>query len=269
MEFSTALLTAGVLRDRGRFLSLILQPGLHGDSAGNLYGTTYRGGNVNAGLVFELDTGGNLTMLHSFMGSDGGYPTANLIADSVGNLYSTTTTDGNSNCGTVFKLATLGQTSPTLHSFSCQPDGSIPKAGLLPATRTGNLYGTTSGGGTSNFGTVFEVNANTGMEAVLYSFTGGADGATPVGGLITDQAGNLYGTTTAGGNGNNGAGDGVVFKLNIAMRQETVLHTFVALMVRTPPLLWSGIQIETFTAQPKTVVPTAWGPHSSWGRPAR
>ena len=185
---------------QGRFLSLILQPGLHGDSAGNLYGTTYRGGNVNAGLVFELDTGGNLTMLHSFMGSDGGYPTANLIADSVGNLYSTTTTDGNSNCGTVFKLATLGQTSPTLHSFSCQPDGSTPKAGLLPATRTGNLYGTTSGGGTSNFGTVFEVNANTGMEAVLYSFTGGADGATPVGGLITDQAGNLYGTTTAGGN---------------------------------------------------------------------
>src|ERR1039457_3903405 len=85
-------------------------------------------------------------------------------------------------------------------SFSCQPDGSTPKAGLLPATRTGNLYGTTSGGGTSNFGTVFEVNANTGMEAVLYSFTGGADGATPVGGLITDQAGNLYGTTTAGGN---------------------------------------------------------------------
>jgi uncharacterized repeat protein (TIGR03803 family) len=84
----------------------------------------------------------------------------------------------------------------------------------------GNLYGTTSSGGTANVGVVYKVDA-AGQQKVLYSFTGGADGSGPYAGVILDSAGNLYGTTVHGGT----AGAGVVFKLDAAGR-ETVLYSF-------------------------------------------
>ena len=88
------------------------------------------------------------------------------------------------------------------------------------------LYGTTTGGYASFYGmyggTVFEA----GVETPLYTFTGGPDGGQPMGGLIGDNQGNLYGTTVAGGDGSFGLGHGVIFKLNIASGMETVLHTF-------------------------------------------
>jgi uncharacterized repeat protein (TIGR03803 family) len=80
----------------------------------------------------------------------------------------------------------------------------------------GNLYGTTLNGGTTGNGTIFKVDA-TGQETVLYSFTGGTDGANPQAGLIMDSVGNLYGTTTGGGQSGGGcptitfAGCGTVF----------------------------------------------------------
>src|ERR1022692_4903256 len=106
-----------------------------------------------------------------------------------------------------------------LHSFRSTPDGAGPMASLL--LEHGILYGTTFGGGKTNGGTVFKVNVKTGRETVLYNFTAGADGDSPYAGVITDGNGNLYGTTGGGG-----IGAGVVYKLNIAARQETVLYSF-------------------------------------------
>ena len=109
-------------------------------------------------------------------------------------------------------------------------DGGRPAAGLIEDT-AGNLYGTTSLGGTNSGGTVFKVNS-TGNETVLYSFCSAAnctDGQAPSGGLIEDSAGNLYGTTSGGGAHNN---SGTVFKVD-STGKETVLYSFCLSVVRT------------------------------------
>ena len=195
------------------------------DSAGNLYGTTdgaYSdvggGGAYDAGVVFKIDTSGNETVLYTFTGgNDGGSPNS-LIADSAGNLYGTTALGGASDAGVVFKLDTSGNET-VLYTFTGGADGGNPYGGVVrdPA---GNLYGATTGGGGSDVGVVFKVDP-AGRETVLYSFTGGADGAFP-NPVIIDAAGNLYGTTTNGG----GASDaGVVFEVDKS-GHETVLYTF-------------------------------------------
>lgn len=135
-----------------------------------------------------------------------------LILDSVGNLYGTTPTGGADGYGTAFKLApnTDGTwTETVLYSFIGKGDGAYPLAGLV-LDSAGNLYGTTSAGGMDSCsnaygngcGVVFELTSNldgSWTESVLYGFTGGADGAQPEARLIFDTAGNLYGTTIAGG----------------------------------------------------------------------
>ncbi len=114
----------------------------------------------------------------------------------------------------------LGQTFTVLYNFTGPPDGGYPYAGLV-RDAAGNLYGTTHQGGSSDYGTVFKVDTS-GTEAVVHSFTGGADGGYPYAGLIQDKSESLYGTTWRGG-----SGYGVVFKLDTA-GNETVLHTFTA-----------------------------------------
>jgi uncharacterized repeat protein (TIGR03803 family) len=197
------------------------------DAAGNLYGTTEFGGvyngycetpdphnNYTCGVVFKLSPSGNETVLHTFAGrpTDGGNPSAGLLRDAAGNLYGTTVVGGpgssaclpysaSGTCGVVFKLSPTG-TETLLHTFT-GPDGASPSAGLIKDTR-GNLYGTTSRGGAHGQGVVFELircdSEPSGYEfKVLYSFTGGADGALPRAGLVQDSAGNLYGTTQFGG----------------------------------------------------------------------
>jgi uncharacterized repeat protein (TIGR03803 family) len=160
------------------------------------------------------------SVLHSFEGppTDGSVPVAGLIRDSAGNLYGTTASGGASNAGVVFKVDTTGAET-VLYSFTGGADGSGPSAGLI-RNSAGNLYGTTSDGGTSGRGVVFKLDT-TGTETVLYSFTGEADGGYPSAGLIQDSAGNLYGTTEYGGASN----DGVVFKVDTS-GTETVLHSF-------------------------------------------
>jgi uncharacterized repeat protein (TIGR03803 family) len=172
------------------------------DSSGNLYGTASQGYPSNQGTVFKLSLGGTYTVLHAFAGgSDGNFPTASLIASS-GNLYGTTLYGGGcSSCGVVFKLSPSG-TYTVLHSFTGGSDGIAPYAGLI-ADSSGNLYGTTTGGGASGKGTVFKLSPS-GTETVLHSFTGGSDGNIPFGGLIADSSGNLYGTTENGGASNRG-----------------------------------------------------------------
>jgi uncharacterized repeat protein (TIGR03803 family) len=194
------------------------ESGLIMDSAGNLYFTT-RDGPSGEGAVLKLDTSLNLTVLHSFTGADGAVPDAGLIMDGEGSLYGTTEDGGASGNGTVFKLDPSGNET-VLHSFTGAPyDGGVPIAGLIMDT-AGNFYGTTAGGGTYGFGTVFKLD-NAGNETVLHSFTDKPDGSRPLGDLIMDSAGNLYGTTQTGGT----SGNGTVFKLDTS-GSLTVLHSF-------------------------------------------
>lgn len=200
------------------------------DAMGNIYGTT-RGGrfsNGGNGTVFEINKAGAFTVLHSFAGgsTDGETPYGGLVMDAKGNLYGTTSAGGAFGLGTVFKVTDTGKET-LLHSFGRGTDGSTPNAGLIMDTK-GNLYGTTSLGGTSNLGTVFRV-TNTGKETILHSFKGTPDGSDPTASLLMDANGNLYGTTYAGGTGHAGGscyrGCGTVFKIT-NVGKEIVLHNF-------------------------------------------
>jgi uncharacterized repeat protein (TIGR03803 family) len=191
------------------------------DATGNLYGTTYSGGAANLGTVYELSpqAGGswNETVLHSFHGtSDGTDLFEGLILDAAGNLYGAAETGGSANCGVAFRLSpgAAGWTETILHTFlgvNAQ-DGENPNALIFDPA--GNLYGTTVGGGLYNPGTIFKVTPQPSgewTETVLYSFTGGNDGAYPSAGLIMDAAGRLYGTTLWGGPAGDTTG-GVAFE---------------------------------------------------------
>jgi uncharacterized repeat protein (TIGR03803 family) len=195
--------------------------GLVRDSAGNLYGTTEFGGDSSSsGVVFKLDGNNNETVLYTFTGgADGRSPFAGLIRDSTGNLYGTTQQGGASGFGTVFKLAPNKHLT-VLHPFKGgSTDGAFPSAGLIRDS-AGNLYGTTEYGGKFDGGTVFKVHAGTNHETVLHSFNG-PEGKNPLGGLVRDSAGNLYGTTEFGG-----ASGGVVFKLDAGTNLYHVRHSF-------------------------------------------
>jgi len=200
------------------------------DAEGNLYGTTSSGGAAGAGTVFKLTANGTHTVLRSFTGKrgDGTLPLAGLVRDGAGCLYGTTMFGGaihnGHEYGTVFKLTKAGK-EIVLYSFKGATDGAYPTADLV-RDGAGNLYGTTSGGYSTNNGTVFKLDPK-GKETVLYRFTGGADGAYPWAGLVRDAKGNLYGTTQYGGNLACYApyGCGTVFKVD-AKGKFTVLHSF-------------------------------------------
>jgi uncharacterized repeat protein (TIGR03803 family) len=205
------------------------QAGLIRDFAGNLYGTTLFGGASNNGVVFKLDSAGRITLLHSFVGppADGLAPAGVLVRDFAGNLYGTTAHGGASGMGMVFKLELTGKET-VLHSFAGgSADGSEPAVGLV-RDFAGNLYGTAQFGGVFGMGVVFKLDS-IGKETVLHSFAGGpTDGSSPIGSLVRDLAGNLYGTTQFGGGGGFGVfGNGVVFKLDPAGK-ITLLHSFGA-----------------------------------------
>jgi uncharacterized repeat protein (TIGR03803 family) len=214
------------------------------DSAGNLYGTTTAGGIGSGGIVFELlrpvppSTHWSEKVLHNFLpynDRDGSYPGGALLFDSAGNLYGTTQAGGDSAAGTVFELSPSvsgSWTEALIYSFSPNAkglgDGKSPDCGLI-FDSAGNLYGTTRGGGSLGNGTVFELTPSGGgawTETVLYSFASGAtDGAYPLGGLIFDSSGNLYGTASQGGP----QGGGTVYKLTPSSYggwTETVLYFF-------------------------------------------
>ena len=155
----------------------------------------------------------SLQTLASFNDTNGAYPVGGLIADGSGNFYGTTYSGGTNDDGTVFEIAAGSNTITTLASFN-GTDGAFPMAGLA-LDGTGDLFGTTSGGGNSNDGTVFEIAAGSNTITTLASFNG-ANGSEPRGGIVIDEWGNLYGTTLYGGaygTENGGAGFGTVFEL--------------------------------------------------------
>jgi len=214
--------------------------GLAIGKSGVLYGTTSGGGTSNAGTAFSLTPpkapGGSWTqaVLYSFTGGNDGAGPAGLAIGTSGELYGTTSGGGTPNAGTVFSLkaptAPGGSwTQTVLYSFTGGNDGTGP-AGV--AIGKGNvLYGATSGGGTSNAGTVFSLTPPTApggawTQAVLYSFTGGNDGAGPAG-VAIGTSGVLYGTTSGGGTPN----AGTVFSLTGptvpgGAWTQTVLYSF-------------------------------------------
>jgi len=173
------------------------EAGLVRDTSGNLYGTTYEGGQFGYGTVVEVTPSGTETVLHSFAGapSDGENPSvASLALDPAGNLYGTTPSGGEFGAGVVFKWTATTGGEPILYNFTGGTDGGGPLGGLA-RDGAGNLYGTTQGGGTAGDGVVFKLTPS-GAESVLHNFGQTPDdGKNPIGNLTRDSSGNLYGTT--------------------------------------------------------------------------
>jgi uncharacterized repeat protein (TIGR03803 family) len=206
------------------------------DGAGNLYGVATPGGAYNGGVVYELvpQAGGGWAekSLHQFgQGTDGNVPVGNLVFDSAGDLYGATVQGGTYGQGTVFELIPREGglwIEKVLHNFSGGPDGAAPRSGVI-LDSSGNVYGTTQNGGADHgLGVAYELTPTGGewKESVLYSFGQGVyDAAFPFSSLIFDAAGNLYGTTEAGGRY---FGHGTVFELSNAdgAWTETILHSF-------------------------------------------
>jgi uncharacterized repeat protein (TIGR03803 family) len=207
-------------------------------AGGNLYGTTSAGGTSGAGTVFEVTlksgtlcgvsasggtsceatTPGVETVLYSFTGNgDGKTPESALVADSNGNLYGTTNSGGANDLGTVFEVlrpttANGAWSEKVLYSFGKGTDGTDPVAGVT-FDAAGNLYGTTSSGGSSGNGTVFQLAPSQSgwTENILYNFELQGDGGVPYAGIVV-SGGKLYGATTDGGDSGQDGG-GTVFEL--------------------------------------------------------
>jgi uncharacterized repeat protein (TIGR03803 family) len=188
--------------------------GMVQNTNGVLFGTTSAGGASGQGTVFRLE-GTKEAVLYSFAGGmDGAAPQAGLAIDAAGNLYGTTSAGGAAGNGTVFELVAPKKKNGSwkeivLYGFATGTDGATPVSGVR-LDDAGNLYGTTSLGGTSGYGTVFLLtHGSAWTESILHSFQNADDGAYPYAGLISDAAGNLYGAATQGGT----AGGGTAFEL--------------------------------------------------------
>ena len=174
-----------------------------------LYGVAGAGGDFDTGTLYEFDFAtGHEKTLFSFGGPLGSEPSSNLVK--IGSsLYGVIPSSGSPPYGTFYRFDLSTKTASAVHMFNGQAggDGANPNSGLILAN--GLIYGTTSQGGTSNFGTVYTIDPATGTEATLYSFANGTDGGNPEGGL-TQSHGSFYGTTTTGG----ANGTGTVFSFS-------------------------------------------------------
>lgn len=201
---------------------------------GNLYGTTWQGGEGDCqegggcGTVFKLQPPPSScksflcpwreTVLYRFSGgSDGANPNSEVVLDNAGNLYGTTVYGGNGQCnnlgcGVVYELTPSngGWTESVIHNFAAGTDGALPLAGLI-FDQAGSLYGAAAAGGSAGAGIIYELTPSGGgwTETILHTFQG-SDGSFPPATLIADQAGNFYGVTADGGS----AGGGTVFELS-------------------------------------------------------
>jgi uncharacterized repeat protein (TIGR03803 family) len=205
---------------------------------GNFYGTTVFGGSKNLGVVYKMTTAGKVTVLHNFTGypSDGTYPKGILVQGSDGNFYGTTYQGGSNNQGSIFKITPAGVLT-IIHNFIYKfPsfDGQLPQAGLALGP-DGNFYGTTGGGGTKGYGTLFKVTP-AGTETILHNFCDptctSIYPATPMT-LHTD--GKFYGNT----NGNS-LGGSVFYSLDVGFKPLVNLVTWTGKVGATVEILGQG-----------------------------
>ena len=197
---------------------------------GALYGTTTFGGASNAGCVFKLNKdGSDYSLLYSFGAddTDGETPVATLTISHTGGLYGCTSeggiTNGRGSYGIIFIISTDGSHYSVLHKFAGPPDDGITPWGALLEGNDGAVYGTSLGGGSQQFGTVFRLAPDGNVYTILHHFSDGErDGALPKAGLIQAKDGTLYGTTEEGGLGL----DGTAFKLNTNGTGYSTLHDF-------------------------------------------
>ena len=188
------------------------------DHAGNLYGSTFVGGN-NYGSVYQMvftASGWVATNIYDFANSsDGAYPRAGVILDADGNLYGATSVGGSRQGGTIFKLSPSGDswTLTILYSFPNPNNGQnvVGPIGTLVMDGAGNLYGTTVVDGAQGYGAVFELTPSDGgwTYTSLHDFTNSDDGAYPYSNLVLDAAGDIFGTASGGG----ANGRGVIFEI--------------------------------------------------------
>jgi len=203
------------------------------DEAGNLYGTTGHGGLNQEGVVYKIDPTGAESILFSFDGTNGAGPFAGLVLDQAGNLYGTAGAGPNDE-GVIFRVSPSGEETVLFDFPAKLPIGPIQPIGGLLMGRGGNLYGATTLGGNGNCidgcGTIYRLDT-AGKAHMLHQFTGGADGFSPLGSLIADADGNLYGVAQVGGDFNcsadpfEGEGCGTVFRI-AKNGKFTVLHAF-------------------------------------------
>ena len=225
------------------------EAGLAQGMDGNLYGTTFVGGNL-----FQAKTNGAITNLLVFTGTSGSFlgrsPHGKLVQDAYGNLFGTTyqggTFDTPIGWGTVFMLTTNGAFN-VLHNFD-STNGANLNAGVILG-KDGNLYGTTVvGGGPPPLGTVFQLTTN-GIFTPLFSFDYNANnstfphGASPYGGLVQGTDGNYYGTAEVGG----AAGYGTIFRISLQPVFQSVIRTNGLFKLN-----WSSISNKTYQLSYKT-----------------
>jgi len=196
------------------------------DSNGDIYGTTQQGGSgcepYGCGTVFKIDTAGVETVLYNFTGkSDGCNPSQGMVVDESGALFGTTPNCGSINKGTIFKIDSAGKFT-VLHGFTGS-DGANPAGGYLTMDKSGNLYGVTQSGGLFDNGELYKLSKG-GKLTVLHSFRRDRDirdGYYPIGSVVLDEAGHIYGTTNAGGS----HFAGTIWKV-VKKGKETILHDF-------------------------------------------
>lgn len=187
--------------------------GVVSDNIGNLYGTTWSGGQNDNGVVYKIAPDGTETLLHVFAGGeDGGAPYSTLVIDAKGNLLGTTSRGGRRNEGTIFKIAPTGQET-ILHSFSGW-DGAGPTN--ISLDDKGAIYGVTGG----DQGVIYK-RTNLRVIEILHRFGGAGDGNYAFGGLVRDVQGNLFGGTQFGG----ASGNGMIFEFG-ADGTYKILHSF-------------------------------------------
>ena len=204
------------------------------DKQGNLFGATPTGGAYGSGTIYELkpnkDGGWKLDVAHTLTGgNDGaGGSAGRLLFDNKGNIYGVATGGGAHGSGTAFQLSSLQHGKwklKTLYGFKGQPDAGFPYGGLI-SDSAGNLYGTTYYDGKNDIGAIYELSPVGGKwkERVLHSFAGGSDGKTSISTMVSDAAGNLYGTTIQGGDF--GCDCGTIFKVAAGSRKVSVVYRF-------------------------------------------